>query len=105
MHGDTLDLMWSSSLSWILTVSSEWMMLLSLCSSEEIREPKIDLSSFLAKQRLTDVSEVTVVAQDDEEARTDNRVRRKTGGNGSRKCRRKCKSRSESTTPCKVKEA
>lgn len=33
--------------------------------TEEIREPEIDLSSFLAKQRLSDVSEVTVVAQDD----------------------------------------
>jgi hypothetical protein len=29
---------------------------------EEIREPEIDLSSFLARQRLSDVSETTVVA-------------------------------------------
>lgn len=33
--------------------------------TEEIREPENDLSSFLAKQWLSDVSEVTVVAQDD----------------------------------------
>ncbi|KAG1773227.1 hypothetical protein EV702DRAFT_1048313 [Suillus placidus] len=29
---------------------------------EEIREPEVDLSSFLARQRLSDVSETTVVA-------------------------------------------
>jgi hypothetical protein len=31
-------------------------------SGEEIREPEVDLSSFLARQRLSDLSETTVVA-------------------------------------------
>ncbi|KAG1718297.1 hypothetical protein EDD22DRAFT_855524, partial [Suillus occidentalis] len=31
------------------------------CSGEEIREPEVDLSSFLARQRLSDLSETTVV--------------------------------------------
>jgi len=33
---------------------------------EEVREPEVDLSSFLAKQWLSDVSEMTVVVNDDD---------------------------------------
>ena len=33
---------------------------------EEVREPEVDLSSFLAKQRLSDVSDMTEVVNDDD---------------------------------------